>query len=275
MTVRGFSLPKGWYPEDSDEISCFLSDFTSPPGRVRAVVSPHAGWFYSGRIAAGALACLERRAETVVVLGGHLPSSMPPLFALEDAARTPLGNMPIDAELRAALQGKLRWREDRYADNTIEVLLPMLRFFFPGAMLLWLRLPAEIASLKTGRLLAEAAAKLNRRINVVASTDLTHYGESYGFAPRGSGAEALRWVREVNDARFIQAVEQGGGEETLKRAEREKSSCSAGAVLGAMGFAETAGLGAARLLAYGVSADIAGEAAPDSFVGYAALAFGP
>jgi AmmeMemoRadiSam system protein B len=46
---------------------------------------------------------------------------------------------------------------------------------------------------------------------------------------------------------------------------------SAGAVLGAMGFADYAGLGRAQLLEYGTSADA--EAVPDSFVGYASMAF--
>ncbi|MDR3167291.1 MAG: AmmeMemoRadiSam system protein B, partial [Treponema sp.] len=93
-----------------------------------------------------------------------------------------------------------------------------------------------------------------------------------GFSPRGRGKKALDWVRDINDAAFIQAVLEGDADKVLRRAEGDRSACSAGAVLGTMGFARAAGVNKARLLAYGTSAD-AGSAdeVPDSFVGYGAL----
>jgi AmmeMemoRadiSam system protein B len=277
MNIRDYSLPAGWYPRDRDEIDRFLSGFDSGPARAGAAIAPHAGWFFSGRIAARAVSALDRQAETVVVIGGHLPAGSPPLCAMEDAARTPLGTMRIDAELREALRGELAGREDRYRDNTVEVLLPMARFFFPEALLLWLRLPADSSAFAAGAAIAQTAERLGRKAVVLASTDLTHYGSNYGFTPRGGGPEALQWMREVNDARFIEAVEAGKPETVLERAGREQSACSAGAVLGALGFAQKSGLPAARLLEYGTSADaLAAESAesPESFVGYAAFAVG-
>ena len=185
--------------------------------------------------------------------------------------------MPVDTEMRSILIEKLDGREDRYQDNTVEVLLPMVKFFMPDVKLLWVRLPADSSSFEAGKTIAETAEKLNRKINVLASTDLTHYGRNYGFSPQGAGRAALKWVKEVNDFNFIRAVEAGNSEQVFVHAERDKASCSAGAVLGAMSFAQAAGLGPAQLLEYTTSADIApaknGET-PDSFVGYAALAFG-
>jgi AmmeMemoRadiSam system protein B len=286
MQIREYSLPPGWYPREPSEISKFLAEFKRDSSlnigksqAARAAVSPHAGWYYSGRIAARGAACLDTQAETIAILGGHLPSGYPPLFAMEDTVRTPFAPMRIDDELRSVLKNELNGEEDRFRDNTVEVLVPMVRFFFPKAALLWLRLPAEISSFKAGKTIALAAAKLNRKINVLASTDLTHYGTNYGFSPRGGGREALRWVREVNDANFIKAVESGKSEDVLLCAERDSSSCSAGAVLGAMGFAEEAGLGGAHLLEYATSADAGNKTEasvdiPDSFVGYAAFSFG-
>jgi AmmeMemoRadiSam system protein B len=76
-------------------------------------------------------------------------------------------------------------------------------------------------------------------------------------------------VREITDRRFIDAVLEGDPKTVLLRAEEESSACSAGAVLGAMGFARGA---TAELLAYGTSADMNDDAGvPDSFVGYAAI----
>jgi AmmeMemoRadiSam system protein B len=273
MNLRESSLPAGWYPRSPGEIERFLAGFIGGESHAKAAIAPHAGWFYSGRIAARAVSSLDRNAETVAVLGGHLPAGMPPLFALEDGARTPLGTLPMDTELRDALYTELKGSEDRYADNTVEVLLPMVRFFFPGAMLLWLRLPQELSSFEAGRAIARAAGRLERRVAVLASTDLTHYGANYGFSPRGGGSAALRWVKEVNDAAFIRAVEAADPAAALERAVRDRSSCSAGAVLGAMGFAAVLDT-SPRLLEYATSADVllaGGEECPDSFVGYAAF----
>jgi len=271
MQIRDYSLPSGWYPREAAEASRFLSDFRQTGPFTRAAVAPHAGWYYSGRLAARAAACLQPETDTVVVIGGHLSDS-PPLFAMEDAVRTPFGPMPIDGQLRGALLESLDGREDRYRDNSVEVLLPIARYFFPQARLLWLRLSAQGASFEAGKVIAREAAKLKRKVNVLASTDLTHYGVNYGFSPHGTGKEALRWVREENDAAFIKAVEAGISGEVLRCAELDFSACSVGAVLGAMGFAEEQGLGGARLLQYATSADAGGKI-PDSFVGYAAMAY--
>lgn len=278
MQIREYSLPAGWFPRSSDEVSAAISGFLAGSAckpDARAAVSPHAGWYYSGRIAAMGAASLEKDAETVVVLGGHLSEDWPPLFAMEDAVRTPFGQMPIDKELRTVLQKELNGIEDKYRDNTVEVLLPMVRFFFPQAQLLWLRLPANIDSYEAGKQISLLAAKQGRKVNVLASTDLTHYGRNYGFSPQGTGSNALRWMKEVNDANFIHAVESGNPNEVLQRAQTDSSSCSVGAVLGAMGFAKAEGLGNARLLEYATSADVKedDEDIPDSFVGYAAMAF--
>jgi len=275
MQIREYSLPSGWYPRDPGEVSRFLSDFKQEGPFSRAAVAPHAGWFYSGRLAARSVSCLQPDAETVIVIGGHLSDS-PPLFAMDDAVRTPFGPMTIDGELRGVLLKSFGGGlEDRYRDNTVEVLLPIVRFFFPKARLLWLRLGAQSSSYEKGKIISREAAKLKRKVNVLASTDLTHYGVNYGFMPQGSGKAALRWVREVNDAAFIKAVEEGKSSEVLRRAELDFSACSAGAVLGAMGFAQEEGLGGARLLEYATSANMHDEEeVPDSFVGYAAMAFG-
>jgi AmmeMemoRadiSam system protein B len=164
----------------------------------------------------------------------------------------------------------------------------MVKYFFPQAKLLWLRLPADLSSFDAGKALARSAASLGKKVLVLSSTDLTHYGPNYDFVSKGAGPKALDWVKTVNDRRFIEAVEQGDFRQVLARAEGEKSACSAGAVLGAMGFAAEMGAAggttnagdaapAGTLLAYGTSADITlaedGEM-PDSFVGYAAIRWG-
>jgi AmmeMemoRadiSam system protein B len=238
-------------------------------------MAPHAGWFYSGAIAARAISSLDRDADTVAVIGGHLPAGLPPLFAEEDGVITPLGTMEIDREFREILIKELGGSGDPYQDNTVEIQLPMAAYFLPRARLLWLRLPAEGTSFETGNRIAQIGMALKRKIVLIASTDLTHYGRNYGFMPHGAGEKALEWVKKVNDARFLEAVEAGDPGMVLEYAERKKAACSAGAVLGALGFAEAWGLDQGRLLAYGTSADFMDDdsAPPDSFVGYGAIAW--
>jgi AmmeMemoRadiSam system protein B len=236
-------------------------------------------------LSALAFASLEKDADTVIVAGGHLPASAPVLFAEENVADTPLGAMPIDRKLRLLVQDGLRdaglyAAADNYADNSVEVLLPLARAFFPDAHLLALRIGASENAFEAGHLIARAASAMRRRAVLVGSTDLTHYGAAYGFQPKGGGKAALDWVRDVNDRRFIDAVLSGNPDMALERAVKERSACSAGAALCAMGFArelEDGSLPAASLLEYGTSADAdpdTGESV-DTFVGYAAIKLGP
>jgi AmmeMemoRadiSam system protein B len=277
MNLRAESLPPGWYPRNPDEIRRFLTGLSGggSGGKALAALSPHAGWYYSGRIAAAAVSALDPETESLVIFGGHLPRGMSPLFAEEDGVRTPLGPVAIDGELRDAVRKEIPGGEDRFRDNTVEVLLPMVRFYLPRTKILWLRLPAEESSFEAGRIVAGVLGSLGRRGAVLGSTDLTHYGENYGFTPQGRGLDALKWVREVNDRGFIEAVEAGDPPAVLSHAERNGSACSAGAVLGVLGYAGAVKAGPARLLQYGTSADVHGTPASgdevESFVGYAAL----
>ena len=274
--MRAPCLPPGWYPRQKAQIEEFLGQYVNRSAGAHAAIAPHAGWYYSGITAAQAVASLDPRAETVAVLGGHLPSSMPILAASEDGVETPLGTMEIDKELLGEFKKLLSEdiKPDRYSDNTVEVLLPMVHYFFHNAKLLWLRFPSELSSFEAGKLLDKAASSLKRRLAVLASTDLTHYGANYGFSPKGRGKPALDWVKNVNDAAFIKAVLGGDPSQVLERAEEDHSACSAGAVLGAIGFA-AAQAKSAKLIEYKTSADVRGnnEGIPDSFVGYAAISF--
>jgi AmmeMemoRadiSam system protein B len=278
MNLRKSCLPSGWHPHTAQGVSRFLEKILlehEGGANALAAAAPHAGWQYSGAIAARAMLSLDRDAETVALIGGHLPGGNSPLIAAEDALETPLGEAPLDKELGAAIAQALDCRPDRYADNSVEVLVPMAHCLFPGAKLLWLRFPAEASAFEAGREIARIARRLGRKLAVLGSTDLTHYGENYGFNPQGEGEKALSWLREVNDARFIGAVKSGDPGAILRRAEEDRSACSAGAVLGALGFALERGAGNAELLAYGTSADQSPGAVPESFVGYGAFCWRP
>ena len=268
-------LPRGWYPDNAAAINEFLKEHPQSKASqgLLCALAPHAGWFYSGTCAAKAVSALDADCSTIAVIGGHL-NAIPLLIAEEEAVRTPQGLMEIDIELREEFslelkKAKIEYAGDRYNDNTVEVLLPMLKHYFPQAKLLWLRFPADMSSFDAGLLLSACAKKLQRKLAVVASSDLTHYGANYHFSPKGSGKAALDWVMNVNDKKLLDAVINDNAALVLKCAEEDYSSCSAGAILGAMAFSRER---KARLLDYRTSANaMPSREVPDSFVGYASM----
>jgi len=274
MKTRRRNLPGGWYPESSIEVVRLLEQWGVRPSRsakpvmARAAIAPHAGWTFSGRLAARAVFSLAP-AETVVVIGGHMPASFPVVAAEEDAFETPMGNLVRDAELAKALGSRLRLESDTVADNTVEVQLPLVKAHLPDALFLWLRAPAGPAAIELGTKLAEAARSIDRKVVCLASTDLTHYGPDYDFEPAGRGSEAEEWVRNVSDRGFIEAALAMDGKAVLDRG-NEGSACSSGAAAAAITFAKAMKAEKAELLGYATSLEIRRAS---SFVGYCAIAY--
>jgi AmmeMemoRadiSam system protein B len=274
VVIRPRALPPGWYPSGRGEIVRCIEEFLKagcePSSPACAAVAPHAGWEFSGRIACRAMRCLPSDTETVVVVGGHLGPGEGVLAAFEQGYETPLGAIEADLPLLEALRGRLEVSEDRYADNTVEIQLPFLRHLLPRARVLALRASPSQAALRLGEALAACARETRRRTAVVGSTDLTHYGPNYGFTPRGSGAAALKWVREVNDRRLVEALLGLKLEQALELALREHSACSAGGAVAAARFARELGCSRGELLEYATSHDVYPGS---SFVGYAAIIY--
>ncbi len=282
MSIRARTLPVGWYPEQESQARRQIETFLKlsgeadepgalPPGSAScAGVAPHAGWEFSGRLACLALRSLGPETQTVVVVGGHLHPGDGLLAAFEDGYETPLGTVPADLELLACLRGRLQIAEDRWPDNTVEVQLPLVRHLLPGARVLGLRAAPSAEALALGEALAACAAQLERKVAVLGSTDLTHYGPNYGFTPQGTGPAALAWVREHNDRRLLDSLLALQHERTLELARREHSACSAGGAVAAARFAELRGTHRGHLLEYATSHD---RYPASSFVGYAAISF--
>lgn len=275
MGLRSRRLPAGWYPLGAQEVREFWIESTgarpgSTGGQAIAALAPHAGWAFSGRLAALAVASLGE-ADTVVVVGGHLGPGSPALAAPEDAYETPLGALRQDAGLYAELGHRLALGVDRAGDNTVEVLLPLVACAMPRARVLWLRAPADGTAWALGKVLSEAATALGRRVAVLGSTDLTHYGPDYGFEPQGRGEQAEAWAKDVSDADFIKAVLAGDGRAILA-AGNGGAACSSGAAACAVAFALAQGGARPELLGYASSLEL--RASP-SFVGYCAIAWTP
>lgn len=275
MLIRKRCLPAGWYPSTADgvrtriaEMLEILPDPGDLTGGISAIV-PHAGWEFSGSVAVDTLRRLKRNMTTAVVIGGHLSSNTGIHAALEEGYDTPLGIIETDLELLEALKERIDIVEDVSADNTVEVQLPLLKYLFPEIKALSLRAPPSSVSLELGRLLRRLADSLTKEILVIGSTDLTHYGQAYNFAPRGSGDSAVKWVKETNDKRIVEAF-LALDEHSLELAQTEHSACSAGGAASAIAFAAASGARRSGLITYTTSWDILPSS---SFVGYAGILY--
>jgi AmmeMemoRadiSam system protein B len=303
MAIRKRALPRGWYPDEPESLRELVVSWVEGKGKsaglssngdALAAVAPHAGWAFSGRIAALSVAALANSISgavgsrsTLAIFGGHLPPGAQALAAPESEFDTPLGGLDADLELLKAFDDRLRscpagappraghgqrvgLGVDEEPDNTVEVLLPLIAVLMPSVRVLWLRTPNDESSIKLGEALYAAAQDLGRKTLCLGSSDLTHYGPNYGFSPMGRGSAAEAWVRGTNDKRFIDALLGLDPARALALGETERSACSSGAAAAALAFALSGGASRARLLKYATSLEFRPD---DSFVGYASVAF--
>ena len=283
MVYRDFEYGRqGWYP--ADEAACrrqierFVADRnapTDPAGTWHGGIVPHAGWSFSGQTAAGVFSALSaERPDTVVVFGHHAAPGSRSTIMADGGWKTPLGDLETDVELVEAITGDAPAAPvsaDRFrTDNTIELQLPFVKYTFPDARLVAVGAAPNPDVLVLADRIAEAATALGRSILVVGSTDLTHYGPNYGFAPAGSGDEAVVWVRDVNDRGAIDrmlALDPAG---LIDEALAHHNACCPGAAAAAIRAGLALGATRAVQTAYATSNDLLPGS---SFVGYTGIVF--
>ncbi len=193
--VRRPAVAGSWYPRDPEElaqtIDRLLRDAPKAKvkgGPVRALVAPHAGYAFSGEVAARAFKLVQGEARRRVIVLGPAHNFAISGAAVEDFThyRTPLGDVPLDVDAIAALraQGTLGEHDGvGQGEHSIEMQLPFLqRALEPG----WTLLPVLVGAIdpEGARALAEALRPFaDERTLVIASGDLTHYGDAYGYYP--------------------------------------------------------------------------------------------
>ncbi len=243
-------------------------------------VVPHAGWSFSGPTAGCVFASLgaQEAPETVVLFGAvHSWGVTVSSEYGSGSWLTPLGNLSIDEELAQELLragGKIVVdRPKAHAgEHSIEVQLPFVKYLFPEARILPIATPPTSVSPLLGRSVARAVRELGRRAVALGSSDLTHYGPRYGFAPVGVGESALQWARE-NDARLLDLAVNLKAEQIVDEARAHHNACGAGAIAASIGYAAELGATRGVLLKYTTSHDVMPLGRPTDFVGYGAVVF--
>jgi len=281
MSRRRRALPRGWYPFESkdcrEEIESYLKGWVSPsdlPEEKRGGIVPHAGWYFSGKLAARVFSSLrsKQRVELIVLYGGHLGPGDLPRVITEESCETPFGDIETHQDFLSVLSKRIEVNKESSSsgDNTVEIQLAMVKYLFPDARMLAIRSPLSSKSVSLGEEVAAVAIEKGISILAVASTDLTHYGPNYGFMDKGVGPESVKWVKNVNDRGFIDLALKLDAEGLLQHALAHDSACSAGATASAAATSKALGAEKGTLLDYYTSYDIMPD---DSFVGYAGIVY--
>lgn len=269
-SIRRAAVAGSWYPGRRDVLARELEGYLAQasvravPGRLLALISPHAGLRYSGPVAAHGYSLLRGARDLSVVLVGpsHRAAFDGCAVHAEGAFETPLGEIPVDEELAGALLD----RDARIVDapsvhreeHSLEMQLPFLQYLVPGLRIVPILMGSqtrdEVMALAEG--LVEALR--GREALLVASSDLSHYHPA-------AVANAL-------DARVVEDVERFDPEGLMDRIERDHgSACGGGPIVAVMRAARALGADRATLLRYADSGD-AGEGDKSHVVGYLSAA---
>ena len=149
-TVRKRKLPEGWYPDTENGVINSIKSWESIKSQIdgNAVVVPHAGWYFSGKIASNTIKQISGETDIIVIAGGHLSEYDYVMAAEENYFETPLGNLKNSGALCEKLFDSAIVKSDRLADNTVEIQLPFVKYYFPDAEIIWLRMPPDFKKLR-------------------------------------------------------------------------------------------------------------------------------
>lgn len=281
MHVREAWAPH-FYPGDcARSIEKFLAGFTVPqePEHAVAGVVPHAGWMYSGAVAAKVFESIRRKANpaTFVIFGAvHRWAEINGIYA-RGGWQTPFGILEVDEPLAARiLEEAAEWTVEEpkvhSGEHSIEVELPFLKYLFPQAKFVPIAVNPDWRAVLLGNRVGEIAKDLGRLVVCIGSTDLTHYGDTYSFTPAGYGPEAHRFLKR-NDAQILQLAEQMKAPEILEEARLHQNACGAGALAATVEAARVMGAERGYVVEYTTSYDVVPEGDFRMAVGYGGLLF--
>ncbi len=245
----------------TDQIEFFVNTGLKKE-KVKGVVSPHAGYIYSGKVAVQVFSQIEIP-ETVVLIGPN-HTGRGKRFALypDGSWKTPLGNIKIDKELsESILKNSELITEDEQAhlyEHSIEVQLPIMQYFRKDFKIVPIAVTqADMESCKKiASAITDAIKDSKKQVLIVASSDMTHY-------------EPAESVKE-KDQKAIDAILDLDEELLFDRIEKYNISMC-GYIPTVIMLAASKRLGAkkGKLIKYMTSGDVSGDY--DSVVGYAGV----
>lgn len=253
------------------------------PENIAAGIVPHAGWVFSGALAAMVFDSIKKvheKVDTFIIFGAAHRHMEQAVIYDKGLWSTPMGTIEINEMLAEAIAknvpGTICDRKAHAGEHSIEVQVPFIQYLFEGANIVPIIVPPLLSAFDIGKSVGKLIKDSDKKIVCIGSTDLTHYGPRYGFNPEGTGRAGIEWARDINDKSFIDLAVELKGAELLKDAMQKNNACGAGAAAAAIGAAKAQGKTKGKLLGHEHSDDIMrvkyNHSSQES-VGYAAIIF--
>jgi AmmeMemoRadiSam system protein B len=240
------------------------ADVRAPDGRLWGIVVPHAGYHYSGSVAAYAFKCLQgQQPELVVIVSPlHRTHFAPLLTTAYEAYETPLGPVTVDSFAVDRLDHALKKRQgygltplDHDQEHSLEVELPFLQHVLGDFRLLPIMIRDQRAPVAEALGLALAETLQGQKVLFVVSSDLSHF-YAHNVACEFD-QELLRRLELFDPLAVMNAEEEGVG-----------FACGRAGIAAVLWATRTLGADRVQVLRHATSGDISGDYS--SVVGYGA-----
>lgn len=256
-----------WYPETKSAIEQTIKNFVVSENSIKSkaigIMVPHAGWIYSGKVAAQVYNYIDIP-DTVVLIGpNHTGRGYMVSLADWDSWETPLGEVPVDKQLSRTITqwcgGTITLDNLAHSgEHSLEIQLPFLQYFRKDIKIVPIIISTQAPEICkiVGEGVAGAIKELRRPCLVLASSDMTHY-ESKQKA-------------EEKDRLAIQKIIALDPEQLLGTvAAHDISMCGVAPAATMLFAARTLGAQKAELVKYDTSGTITGD--DTEVVGYAGI----
>lgn len=270
--VKKADLAGTWYPSSDKQLSAMFDSYMKDviikdiPSDIIAVIVPHAGYMYSGPIAAYSFkAIADMDIDTIVIVGFSHRRYYDAISVYDRGVfETPFGVLPVDKELAK----KLMVSHDKFYfnpkafdnENSVEMLLPFIRYTFRDEEIKIVPIAMGVQSYENCAILSDALVELLKdrdNVLIMASTDMSHY-HNYGEANAIDGL-AVKTLESFDEKSFFDKI-------SFKKCE----ACGAGPIVATMMAARGLGADTVKVLKYGNSGDTTGE--KNKVVGYISAA---
>ena len=277
--IRPSSAAGSFYPGTASELRKIITAMLdnvperSPEGEIVAAVAPHAGYVYSGGVAAYTFKQLSKvDFDTLVIIGHDFGRNAVAFTCPVDYFQTPLGKVPVDKEMiekmEAFNKGIKADRSIHADDQSIEIQLPFLQVLGKNFMIVPILFGNPTA--ENSRILADAiiASAGDKKIFVLASTDMSHY-PSYESAKKIDNS-TLEVLKAMDVSRLFNHLDGQLNRQTVPNL--QTAMCSRGGVGTAIFFAKAHGADHAQIMNYANSGDVSiGD--KQRVVGYSSVLF--
>lgn len=263
--IRKPAVAGQFYPSSAQALKKQIEAFVDKKAHkmdALACMLPHAGYVYSGSVAAQTLSRVNIKNKIILLGPNHTGFGAAFSIVTSGVWQMPSGDIEIDSDLAKQILGSSRYLEDDNSahiyEHSLEVELPLLQYFKTNFKIVPITfLSDEVNALKEiGKGIADILKDSKDPALILASSDMTHY-EPQGQA-ENKDKEAIEAILELNEDKLMEKIRR-----------LNISMCGSAPVVVMLSAVKILGAKSASLIKYQTSGDTTGDR--DSVVGYAGI----